>query len=229
MIAISMTLAFCAAGSPAWAGKEKDTTKILLLGASVGQEWGVDGMPKRLGNNRFQFEAVQAWQFDKTEALEEVLIRPKRKFKPTKSYFKGFFEPAPMNPDIVIIKECAAYFPGDLVRFKSLVPKWVASIKASGRKPAVATVVPVTSEHAKNKPGRIEAIRAYNDWIREFAATEKLPLVDLEAALREDSKGRLLKAEYTSGDGLHLNRKAYDVLDKTLLNAVMNIAGEEGR
>lgn len=229
MIAVSVTLAFCAAGSPAWAGKEKAATKVVLLGASVGQEWEVGGMPKRLGNNRFQFEAVQAWQFDKTEALEEVLMRPKRKFKPTKSYLKGFFEPAPMKPDVVIIKECAAYFPGDLARFKSLVQKWVASIKASGKKPALATVVPVTSDHARRKPGRIEAIRAYNDWIRELAAAEKLPLIDLEAALREDATGRLLKAEYTSGDGLHLNRKAYDVLDKTLLDAAMKMTGEEGR
>jgi hypothetical protein len=211
------------------AGTDNAKARVLLLGASVGQEWEVGGIPKRLGNGSFQFEAVQAWQFDKTEALEEVLMRPKRKFKPTRTYLKGFFEPSPAPPDAIIIKECAAYFPGDMARYRSLVPKWVASIKASGKRLALATVVPVTAEHAKRKPGRIEAIREFNDWIKQYAAAENLPLIDLEAALREDAKGRFLKAEYTSGDGLHLNRKAYDVLDRLLLDASAKITGAQGR
>ncbi|MBI2400021.1 MAG: SGNH/GDSL hydrolase family protein [Deltaproteobacteria bacterium] len=227
LLAASTALMILGTASPVFA--EKNKTRVLLLGASVGQEWEVEGIPKRLGDSRFQFEAVQAWQFDKTAALEEALMRPKRKFKPTKTYLKGFFEPSPLPPDAIVIKECAAYFPGEMARYKSLIPKWVASIKASGKKPALATVVPVTSEHAIRKPGRIEAIREFNDWIKEYAAAEKLPLVDLEAALRKDAKGRFLKAEYTSGDGLHLNRKAYDVLDRLLLDASAEITGTEGR
>lgn len=227
LVAVSAIFAFCAA--PAWAAPEKAKTRVLLLGASVGQTWEVSGLAKRLGDSRFEFEAIQAWQFDKTEALEEVLMRPKRKFKPTKTYLKGFFEPSPAPADIIVIKECAAYFPGDLASYKSMVKKWVGTIKASGKKPSLATIVPVTRKHALGKPGRIESIRQYNDWVREYAAAEKLPLVDLEAALREDAKERFLKEEYTSGDGLHLNRQAYDILDRVLLNASEKIAGTERR
>lgn len=228
VLALSASLAVMGALTPA-AAAGKDKPRVLLLGASVGQEWQIEGLAGRSGDGRFQFEAVQAWKYDKSEVLEEVLLRPKRKYKSAKSYITGFFGPSPVPPDAIIIKECAAYFPGDMPRYKSLIPKWVAEIRASGKLVALATVVPVTSEHAKRKPGRIEAIREYNDWIKSYAASEKLPLVDLEAALREDDKGRFLKAEYTSGDGLHLNRKAYDVLDRVLLGAAARITGAEGR
>jgi hypothetical protein len=225
-LAASLVLAFTEA--PAVAADQAAKTRVLLLGASVGQDWRVDGLPKRLGNDRFQFEAVQAWQFDKTEALDEVLMRPKRKFKPTKTYLKGFFEPAPAKPDVIIIKECAAYFPGDLTSYREMVKKWVSTIRAAGRKPVIATVVPITRARTLTNPGRIESIRAFNDWVREYAAGEKMPLIDLEAALRTDGKERLLKDEYST-DGLHLNRKAYDALDKLLLDASVKATTAERR
>lgn len=227
VIAISTVFAFCAS-VPASAGTQKDTTKVLLLGASVGQDWGVEGLPKRLGNDRFQFEAVQAWKFDKTEALDEILMRPKRKFKPTKTYLKGFFEPSPVKPDIIVIKECAAYFPGDLNGYKAMVKKWVASIRAAGMKPAIATVSPVTKARSLKSPGKIESIREFNDWIREYAAIEKMPLLDLEAALRTDEKDRFLKDEYST-DGTHLKRNAYDVLDKVLLDVSVKAVSAQRR
>lgn len=219
LLLLLMSAVFLAfAGATALAADQAGKTRVLLLGASVGQDWGVEGLPKRLGNDRFEFEAVQAWQFDKTGMLDEVLMRPKRKFKATKSYLKGFLEPSPVKPDIIVIKECAAYFPGDLASYKSMVKKWVATIRAAGRKPAIATVSPITRARTLTHPGRIESIRAFNDWAREYAESEKMPLIDIEAAMRTDAKERLLREEYST-DGLHLNRKAYDVLDKVLLEA----------
>lgn len=213
-------------GSALAAGTGK--TRVLLLGASVGKSWEVSGIPRRLNDSRFEFEAVQAWQFDKTEALEEILMRPKRKFRPTKTYLKGFFGPSPKPADIIVIKECAAYFPGDLANYKELVKKWVASIRAAGKKPAIATVAPVTKARALSSPGKIESIREFNNWIREYAAAEKLPLLDLEAALKIDDKERLLRDEYST-DGTHLNRKAYDALDKFLLETAVKASGTERR
>lgn len=225
LLAASTILALSAPGG-AVAGTEK--TRVLLLGASVGKSWEVSALPKRLNDSRFEFEAVQAWQFDKTEALEEILMRPRRKFKPTKTYLKGFFGPAPKPADIIIIKECAAYFPGDLNAYKELVKKWVAAIRAANKKPAIATVAPVTKARTLKSPGKIESIREFNIWIREYAAAEKLPLLDLEAALKTDDKDRLLRDEYST-DGTHLNRKAYDVLDKFLLEAAVKASEAERR
>lgn len=228
LLAASAIFALCAAGDRAWAAPGSGKTRVLLLGASVGKSWEVSGIPKRLNDSRFEFEAVQAWQFDKTEALEEILMRPKRKFKPTKTYLKGFFEPSPTPADIIVIKECAAYFPGDLPAYKELVKKWVAAIRAAGKKPAIATVAPVTKARTLASPGKIESIREFNIWIREYAAVEKLPLLDLEAALKTDDRDRLLRDEYST-DGTHLNRKAYDVLDKLLLEASVKASGAERR
>lgn len=226
LLAASVLLAFTS--QSALATEQTGKTRVLLLGASVGKSWNVSGIPGRLNDNRFEFESVQAWQFDKTEALEEVLMRPKRKFKATKTYLKGFFEPSPVKPDVIVIKECAAYFPGDLAVYKEQVKKWVAAIRASGRKPVIATVSPVTKARSLKGPGKIESIREFNDWVREYAASEKMPLLDLEAALRTDDKDRFLRDEYST-DGTHLKRNAYDVLDKLLLDASVKAVAREGR
>jgi len=227
VIAASVILAFTGVQASA-AGKD-GKTRVLLLGASVGKSWQVQGIPERLKDERFEFEAVQAWQFDKTEALDEVLMRPKRKFKATRTYLKGFFEPSPVKPDVIVIKECAAYFPGDLASYKEMVRKWVATIRAAGKTPAIATVSPVTKARSLKGPGKIESIREFNDWVRQYAAQEKMALVDLEAALRTDEKDRFLKDEYST-DGTHLRRNAYDVLDKVLLDAAaMAVTTQQGR
>jgi hypothetical protein len=42
----------------------------------------------------------------------------------------------------------------------------------------------------------------------------------MERALRTDDKERYLRDELTSGDGSHLNRKAYDILDRLLIESV---------
>lgn len=199
--------------------------RILLLGASVGKAWKLGELPQRTGNDRYALESVAFYEYDKTPALDEVLMRPKRKFRLTRTYLKGFFKPAPKLPDTIILKECAAYFPGDLKAYERLMEGWVARIRAAGIGVMLATVVPVTQEHQRKHPGRIESIRAYNDWIRDYAARERLPLLDLETALRRDETTRFLSDDLTSGDGMHLNRKAYDRLDQLLLETLADSAG----
>lgn len=193
---------------------------VVLVGASVGQEWNLAGLPARAGVRESSFESIAAYQFDKGEAVGDLLLRPRRRFRPTRTYLRGFFKPAPRVPDVVILKECAAYFPGDLPSYQSRFPGWVQRLRARNIRVVVATVVPVTREHATARPGRIEAIRQFNDWLRAYASRERLDLLDLEAALREDGGERYLDGKYTSGDGLHLNRTGYDLLDRRLLQVL---------
>lgn len=192
--------------------------RILLLGASVGKAWNLKEFPQRIKNDKYTFESVAAWQYDKTEALEEILMRPKRKFRFSKGYIKGFFEASPQLPDIIIIKECSAYFPGDLELYKALMKNWVKRLKDAKIDVWVATAVPVTVTRAGKQIGKIDGIRAFNDWLREYAKHENIILLDLEAALRKDTEARFLKDEFTSGDGTHLNKEAYDILDKVLMD-----------
>lgn len=190
--------------------------KIVFLGASVGKEWNLSEWRKRQQNSDYDFEMTAVYSFDKSEALEEILMRPKRKFHFNRSYIKGLFKPAPQKPKMIIIKECAAYFPGDLENYKTLIKKWIARCITSRVSPVLATVVPVTEEHSRGKPGRLQGILDYNDWLRTYAKEAGIGLLDLEAALRINGERRTLKPELTSGDGLHLNEKAYHILDKFL-------------
>jgi hypothetical protein len=193
---------------------------VVLLGASIGMEWSLPELPKRVNERRYSFEALQAWEYDKSEIVEETLMRPARKFRLTPGYVKGFFKSSPQPADMIIIKECSSYFPSDMRRDKELVQQWVQEIRQKNIAVMLATVVPVTRERARSNPGKQEGIREFNDWLRAYARQQALPLLDLERALRVDDKERYLRDDLTSGDGSHLNRKAYDILDHLLIESV---------
>lgn len=193
------------------------TRKILLLGASVGKAWNLTEWPGRVKNKKYSFESMAIYDFDKSQALEEILMRPKRKFRLTRTYLKGIFEAPLQKPDFIIIKECAGYFPGNFERYKELVKGWVLQCRAAGIKAIVTTVVPVTLEHAKTKPGRLEGIIAYNDWVKVYTKEIGIGCLDLETPLRVSEENRGLREDLTIGDGLHLNTMAYNILDKALL------------
>jgi hypothetical protein len=194
--------------------------RVFLMGASVGKEWNLPEFPKRKNIDNIIFESAAIYQFDKSEALKELLIRPKRKFHLTRTYLKGFFKQAPQLPDMIIIKECAAYFPGDTKKYQIWIEEWVKGIKEAKIEVMLATVVPVTKERAEKEPTKMESIRDYNDWIRRYAQKENLKLLDLETALRTDPSSRFLKDDLTEGDGLHLNGKAYAILDDFLVTTL---------
>lgn len=200
---------------------EKTTSKVpvrvVLLGASVGQAWEIEKWPQRMQKIKYIFECIAVYDFDKTEALDEIIMRPKRKFRLTRTYLKGFFLPSPQKPNVVIIKECSGYFPGDQEQYKSLIKKWVAQCKAAGIKPIVTTVVPITAELSKRIQGKLEAIIAYNNWVKEYTRENGMDFLDLEAPLRISDTNRALRPDLTIGDGSHLNKKAYDILDNFLL------------
>lgn len=183
---------------------------VLLLGASVGKAWEIEGLSRRLGLKDYRFEYVGKYDFDKTDALKAILARKENR------------------PDAVFIKECAAYFPGDLDKYKKLIEGWVKECRSAGVTPIPTTVVPVirdeslktrTKDFIKRLIGRppsdarLTGILAYNDWIKSYAVKEGLVVLDLEAPLRVSGSDRSLRKDLHSGDGLHLNAKAYALLD----------------
>jgi len=207
-------------GQPGMAQK-----RIMLIGASIGKSWKLAEYAGRMNDRTRTYESIAVYQYDKSEALEEILMRPKRKFHLTLTYVKGFFQPSPMLPDVIILKECSSYFPGDAVLQKELMRKWIKRVRDAHREVMVATVVPVTRARAEAAKGKMEGIQAYNDWIREYAKQEGIKLLDLEAALRNSHTDHFLRDELNSGDGTHLNQKAYEILDKLLLQILERQAG----
>ncbi|KAA6458326.1 hypothetical protein DYQ86_20640 [Acidobacteria bacterium AB60] len=189
---------------------------ITLIGASIGEAWHLAEWPSRVQAHEYTADSLAAWQFDKSEAVEETLIRPKRKVELTRSYLKSLFQSPPTNPNIVILKECSSYFPGDMEDYKQRVRDWVRQLQAGNIQVMLATVVPVTQARAASAPGKQESLLAYNQWIREFAHQQHIPVLDLEAALREPGQGSYLRLEYAADDGSHLNDGAYRALDIAL-------------
>lgn len=196
--------------------KHAGRLRVVLVGASIGQEWRLAEFPARVAMNDVEFESIAVWRFDKSNTLDEVLMRPKRKFHLSRSYLAGMFGPAPQPADIIILKECSSYFPGDVDRYKSMIIEWIRQVRTAGKQVIVTTVAPVTRARAATDKGKMEAIREFNDWIRGYAKISKVLLLDLERTLADGSTDRFLRDDLTIGDGSHLNKQAYTLLDQLL-------------
>jgi len=195
-------------------------THVILIGASIGRAWQVEQWPTRVNASAFSAESLAAWQFDKSEAVDEVLMRPSRKFRPTRTYLKSMFQPPPQKADIVILKECSSYFPGDLALYQHSIGKWIARLQSKRIKVVLATVVPVTLTRSQQDPGKQDGLLEYNQWVRQYALQHGLEVLDLEAALRRNDTDKYLREEFATSDGSHLNSAAYSVLDRVLLKTV---------
>jgi hypothetical protein len=190
---------------------------VVLIGASIGQDWRLAQWAERTGATGISAESIAVWQFDKSKSVDEVLMRPKRKFTPTLSYFRSLLAAPPRRPSLVILKECSSYFPSDLAADKKAFESWTQQLRAAHVKVMLATVVPVTRARSEKDPGKQQGLSQFNEWVRDYAARQGLPVLDLDAALREGGPGSFLRDDYTSGDGSHLNATAYAQLDRTLL------------
>ena len=205
--------------------------RVVLLGASVGRSWNIEGLPERIKNHDYIFEYIHGGStFDKSEKLEEILLRPGNK------------------PDAIFLKECAAYFPGDPEADKNLMKGWISDCQQRGVVPIPTTVVPVTRLHSIKKfmidilkrrnpfgfggplnTRRNRAILEYNDWLRTYCREKGLAVLDLESAVRYGAKNRFLRESLARIDGLHLNRKAYVRLDQMVLPALEKVSWPQAR
>jgi hypothetical protein len=212
---ISLTMAafstyrFFRAGEP-----DNRRTHVVLVGASIGAGWHLSEWARRTGVSQFSAESVAAWQFDKADAVEDIVRRPRVHFRFGRSYLASFLHP-PRRPQIVILKECSAYFPGDLAQYRSLMGAWLQRLSDSGFQVVPATVAPITRSRAARDPGKQESLMAYNQWVRKCAAERHLLLLDLEAALR--GADTYLRDDFAAEDGSHLNAHAYAALDAELV------------
>jgi hypothetical protein len=199
---------------------------VVLLGASVGREWNISSLPERMNNKDYDFEYVGFSGFDKSDVLNEIISREDGK------------------PDIVILKECAAYFPGDFGHYKNLMNEWVTKCRKKGIIPVPTTIVPVTRLHSFKKfmidivkgrnpfkqgnpleHKRNQTILAYNDWLKGFVEEQGLAVLDLEAAVRYSEENRFLRENLAKVDGLHINSVAYKSLDMIVFPTLDNAGG----
>lgn len=74
------------------------------------------------------------------------------------------------------------------------------------------------------RQSQFEQVKQFNDWLRQLAAQEKLPRIDLEESMRVSESDRHMRREFDSGDGIHVNELAYEKLDGVLLKRLDAIA-----
>jgi len=177
---------------------ELEDAEIAFVCASVGSAWNVeDHFPD------LDIAVYDEYQFDKGNVIGNILEGDK--------------------PDIMIIKECAAYFPPEdygtsIEAYKDLIRDWVNLCRGEGVIPVLATVVPVNPDNPERSEEQLESILEFNDWIHEYCEYEDISVLDLEAALRISEDDRALDPDYDSGDGLHPNDLAYsEELDYILI------------
>ena len=198
----------------------KELKHVILLGASVGHAWDIEKLPHRVNNRDFMFEFAGEYEFDKSKELKKILQRTTDK------------------ADAVILKECAAYFPGNFEKQKKLMEEWINKLQEKNIVPIPATVVPVTTPkflsaaYFKNllkryiykdkipMEAKLKYILEYNDWIKQYSKERGLTVLDLEGALRINDSDRRLRPDLTSGDGLHLNKKAYSIIDNIVVSTL---------
>ena len=204
---------------------ENKGKKVALIGASIARDWKIESLPERLRNDDYAFEYVASGGFDKSPRLVEILGRANKK------------------PAAVILKECAAYFPGDFASYQAMMTRWVRECRRADVIPIPATVIPVTRLHAYKKfaidivkfrnpfkPGvpfrqkRQKQILEYNDWIRLYCQQNGLPVCDLERAVRQSEKSRYLRTAFAKIDGLHLGKEGYAALDGAVMMTLKSIA-----
>jgi hypothetical protein len=176
---------------------------VVLIGASVGKSWDLNNLSYRTKNASVCFGYRGLSEFDKTPLIENIID-------------------SPVKPDVVIIKECAAYFPRDEEQGVNKVILWIEKLKQAGIQPILATVVPVTKERDKlnQKKNVMDSINKFNGSIRSLGASMQIPVLDLQEILTTDSLKGFLDSKYAAPDGLHLNNEAYEMLDGFLLNFI---------
>lgn len=207
-----LLVAYCVVAA-AISDAEASEMDIVYIEASTLSRWNLDDFAQRVGNAAYRVESRYVYDFDKTEALAEVLGSRAR------------------IPDAVIIQECSAYFPGDLAKYKDLYRGWIRRVKDAHAIPVIATTVPPAAsrtlfERVKQfvklkvlgRADGYEQIVQFNQWLRELSDKERVPLLDLEKMTRSSEADRHMRVEFDSGDGSHLNPVAYAVLDREFLN-----------
>ncbi len=190
---------------------------IVYIEASTANRWNLGEFGVRVQDARYKIQTVIRYDFDKTVDVDRIVSDRGRK------------------PDLVVLQECSVYFPGDMRLYEQKYRAWIKQIKQAGIIPAIATSVPPAhsqglSEDVKTfikvkilgRDSQYEQVIQFNEWLRRLAQDEKVPLIDLEAALRINDGDRHMRSDYDDGDGIHINRKAYDALDLEFLNLLKN-------
>jgi hypothetical protein len=182
-------------------GNVEHPNRVVLVGASIGKDWHFDRIGKRVELPGYRFHYVGVYSFVKGSLIQKFVNDPDK-------------------PDIVLIKECTTFFPGDTEQYQHQFMSWVESLRAVDVQVVIVTTAPVAEPteyvpRAKifvkrliRKPTQLDSIVQFNEWLKEYAQRGRIPVFDLGAQLQRSNSERWLRSEY--GGVLDLDLTALD-------------------
>ncbi|MCM1024747.1 MAG: GDSL-type esterase/lipase family protein [Prevotella sp.] len=90
---------------------------------------------------------------------------------------------------------------------------------------AIASVPPITQKHEAEKPEQLEAIIAYNGFVKQLAEEKSVAFADVFSLLEDETS--YLGSRYAEHDGLHLKIHAYPVILGAFQTALIEYYGVE--
>ncbi len=183
-------------------GKE-DSLRVVFFGASITRRWDLEKyFPKVHILNR----GVGG------QLAPSMLSRFKR-------------DVIDLKPKAVIIKFCSInirpHIPMSVL--KDAMTMMVQLAQANNIIPIVATIIPAGKPEAHiGDFSVVDSLRAFNEWVRQFAQEHNLPLIDFAAAI-EDENGFLPRD--CSTDPVHVNEKGYHILAKAARPVLYKVMG----
>jgi hypothetical protein len=177
--------------------KKTDTSgplgTVVFVGASITENWDFDHY-----FGAYNFQKVIHYDWDKTQVWDEV---------------EGD------DPDIVVVKECGAYFYDGggtpLGDYEDCLRGMVDRIRGIGAIPVLCTTLPVDVGTGGCTQAQLNDIRAFNDWLRGYCAGDGIVLMDYYQAIA-DAQGQLPESCH-DGDGLHPNEAGYDLISPLVI------------
>jgi hypothetical protein len=174
-------------------GNELTNESVVFLGASITEGFN---LPGRFPG--YNFHIVCEYSEDKSPVYGECM-----------SY----------DPEIIVIKECGAYFWHDAYGFDIVQGFMIDAMEyfdGQGVIVVPATTLPIdVGTDVYNTVIRRDNIINYNNWLRGYASDNGYTVMEYFNTIA-DGDGEL-PPEYHTGDGLHPNNAGYDVLEPIVI------------
>jgi hypothetical protein len=130
-----------------------------------------------------------------------------------------------LKPKAVAIKFCSINFRPSIPAYylKDGLQVMVQTAQAAGIIPIVTTVIPVGKPAARiGDYSAIDSLKAYNDWVRQYAQANSLYLIDYAKAIEGDDG--FMPQECTD-DAIHLTDKGYDLISNAARPVIKKALG----
>ena len=167
--------------------------RVVFVGASITEAWDFAAY-----FSGYDFHKVICFDWDKTQVWSQVVA---------------------LSPDIVVIKECGAYFYTDggtpLGEFQNCMIQMVNNTRSIGAVPVLATTLPIDVGQGGCTQAQLNDIITFNNWVRNYCTTNALKCLDYYTQIA-DGDGEL-PSNYHDGDGLHPNAACYDALSPIVI------------